>query len=222
MKVIDNNNKETGTIKLPVQFNEEIRSDLIKRAVLAIQANKRQRYGTNPRAGLRASAKLSRRRNNYRGSYGHGISRVPRKILSRRGTRFNWIGAVAPGTVGGRKAHPPKAEKKWDQKINIKERRKALRAAMAATVNKEIVISRGHKVPDTYPFIIDSNTEKLSKTKDIIDMLQKIGFGDELKRAAIKKVRAGKGKSRGRKYKKRVGPLLVVSDNCELSKAAKN
>ena len=143
-----------GKKDLPRQFDEPVRPDLIKRAVESIQANRRQKYGTDPKAGMKASAELSRRRRKYRGSYGHGISRVPRKILSRRGTRFNWVGAVAPGTVGGRKAHPPKAIKEWVRKINKKERRKAIRSALAATMNPEIVTARGHKVPESYPFII--------------------------------------------------------------------
>ena len=103
-------NASKGSIELPKQFNEEIRSDLIRRAYLTILSNSRQPYGAKEDAGMRASAKLSRRRRDYKGSYGFGISRVPRKVLSRRGTRFFWVGAVAPGMVSGRKAHPPKPE----------------------------------------------------------------------------------------------------------------
>lgn len=222
MKIFDNSKKEIGKIDLPVQFNEPIRTDLIQRAVLTIQNNKRQRYGTDPRAGMQASATLSRRRHDYRGSYGHGISRVPRKITSKRGTRFNWIGAVAPGTVGGRTAHPPKAEKIWNKKINIKEKRKAIRSSLSAVMDKELVVKRGHKVPEDYPFIIDSKFEETSKTKEVLEILKKLGYGDELMRSSEKNIRAGKGKMRGRKYKKKVGPLIVVSKYCKLSTAAKN
>ena len=123
LKILDTEGKESGKVDLPKQFSEPVRPGLIKRAVLAIQSHKRQPYGTDPRAGMKSSAELSRRRRKYRGSYGFGISRVPRKILSRRGTRMNWVGAFAPGTVGGREAHPPKASKKWAQKINKKERK---------------------------------------------------------------------------------------------------
>ena len=73
---------------------------------------------------MKQSAKLSKRRRAYRGSYGFGISRTPRKILSKRGRRLGWVGAVAPNTVGGRRTHPPKAEKIWREEINTKERRK--------------------------------------------------------------------------------------------------
>ena len=111
--------------------------------------------------------------------YGHGISRTPRKILSRRGTQFNWQGALVPNTVGGRRAHPPKAEKNWQEKINKKERRKAIRSAMAATVNKELVAERGHVVPDNYPFVLESGLELLDKTKQIVDALKRLGFEKE-------------------------------------------
>ena len=218
IKIKNLDNKEKGKLSLPVQFEEEIRYDIIKKAVEVYFANNRQAYGAFSKAGKRASAKLSRRRHNYRGSYGFGISRVPRKILTRSGTRMYWVGAFAPGTVGGRRAHPPKSEKVWDLKINIKERRKAIRSAISATVNKEVVLQKGHKVPIDYPFVIDDSIESISKTKELINVLSALGFGDELKRTSVRKVRSGKGKLRGRKYKTKTGLLIVVSEKCNLIK----
>lgn len=222
VSVLSGSKEKKKEIDLPSQFDEEVRPDLILRAVLAIQSNKRQPYGASPMAGKRASAVISRRRHDYRGSYGYGISRVPRKILSRRGTRMYWVGAFAPGTVGGRRAHPPKAEKNYTQKINKKERRKAIRSAIAATIVKDLVEQRGHKVPADYPFILESKIEGMKKTKDIKSMLEKLGLKEELARASIKTIRSGKGKLRGRKYKKRIGPLFVVSKECGLMKSADN
>ncbi len=146
---------------------------------------------------------------------------MPRKIVSKRGLQFNWVGAVAPGTVSGRRAHPPKAEKELKQKINVKERKKAISSAIAATAIKDIVAKRNHKFKEV-PLVINKNFEHLSKTKDVIDTLNKLGLNEELKRISKKKVRAGKGKSRGRPYKKKKGPLLVVANKCELQKAAKS
>ncbi len=220
--VLDQSNKETGKVELPEQFKEAVRDDVIKRSVLSMNSNSRQKYGAHPLAGKRHSAKLSKRRNTYRSSYGHGISRVPRKILSRRGKQMYWVGAVASNTVKGRKAHPPKAEKNWTRKINKKERRLAIRSALSAAVIRDQVLNRGHKVPSNYPFVADNGMEKLSKTKDVLSALGNLGFGEELKRVQFKKIRAGKGKSRGRRYKRKVGPLIVVSDVCELQKSARN
>ncbi|MEA3347309.1 MAG: 50S ribosomal protein L4 [Candidatus Auribacterota bacterium] len=173
MKLINIDGKEKGDVDLPLQFKEEVRKDLIKKAVEVIQANNKQPYGAKIGAGMRASANLSKRRHKYRGCYGHGISRVPRKILSRKGTRMNWAGAVAPGTVGGRRAHPPKAEKNIAKSINIKEKKKAIRSALAASIDKELVKERNHAVPDNYPFVVSDDIEKIDKTKDVKKVLLK-------------------------------------------------
>lgn len=222
LNILSTAKTEKGSMQLPVQFGEEIRPDIIKRAVEVIQANKRQRYGASPEAGKRSSAKVSRRRHDYRGAYGIGISRVPRKVMSRRGTRMNWTGAFAPGTVGGRRAHPPKAEKIWSKNINVNERRKAIRSAMAATLVKELVAKRGHKVPENYPFILDDSFEKLAKTKQVKDALTKLGFADELKRCEEKTIRSGIARLRGRKYRRKKSVLFVVAKECALQKSASN
>jgi large subunit ribosomal protein L4e len=221
LSIIDSSKKEIGKQEMPPQFDEDIRPDLIKRAVLTINNNERQPYGSDPMAGKKASAKLSRRRHVYKTSYGHGISRVPRKIMSRRGERMNWVGAFAPGTVGGRKAHPPKSGKDWTKKINKKERRKAIRSAIAATVSKELV-SENHILPENYPFIVETKVESINKTKDVRDFLNKIGLEKELQRIDRKKIRSGKGKKRGRKHKSKTGPLIIVSKQCPLIKSARN
>ena len=222
VKILSKGNKEKGTIELPQQFNEEVRADIIQRAVETIHNNTRQRFGADPEAGQKVSAELSRRRHKYRGSYGYGISRVPRKIMSRNGTRFNWVGALMPGTRGGRNANPPKAEKIWSIKLNKKEKRKSIRSAMSANMIKEIVQTNYINTPENYPFILDESFEKIEKTQEILTQLKKLGFEKELERAKIRKVRPGKGKSRGRKYKKKKSILFVVSEKCPLIKALKN
>ncbi len=209
-------NTAAGKKDLPEQFSEPVRQDLVKRAVEVIQSNRRQPYGAKSGAGMRYSAKLSRRRRDYKTSYGIGISRVPRKILSHQGTRFNWVGAFAPGTVGGRRSHPPKEYKLWDKKINKSERRKAIRSALAATMARSLVEQRGHIVPKQYPFIIESKLETLHATREVMQAMERLGLADELQRAAVTHVRAGRGKNRGRPYQHRKGPLVVVSNDCPL------
>ncbi|MEK6904443.1 MAG: 50S ribosomal protein L4 [Nanoarchaeota archaeon] len=219
--LFDVDGKKLRTIELPEQFNEEVRSDLIQRAVLAIQANSRQPYGAFPQAGMRQSVEVSRRRRKYRGSYGHGISRVPRKVLWKRGRQFGWVGAFSPATVGGRRAHPPKSEKVWDVKINLKERRKAIRSALAATLSEFLVKKRGHRFKQLIP-VIDSKAEAIFKTKEILSMLNKLGLEEELSRTKEKRIRPGRGKTRGRPYQEKKGPLIVVSSKCNLLRSAKN
>lgn len=213
--------KEVKQIELPKQFNEPVREDLIKRAVQVIQSHKKQSYGAKEGAGMRYSSDISKRRRKYRGCYGHGGSRTPRKVLSRNGEQFNWEGATAPNTKGGRRAHPPKSEKKIELKINEKERKKAIRSAIAATAILDIVKKRGHQI-EKLNMIIENGLEDINKTKDAKKLLESLQLTKELERVKEKKVRAGKGKLRGRKYTKKKGPLLVVSKKCNLIKSAKN
>ena len=223
LSIIDAVKGNVGQIELPAQFSEELHPDLIARAVLSSESKARQPYGSDPEAGKRYSAKLSRRRRNFKGAYGIGISRVPRKTVSRSGSRFNWVGALAPGTVGGRQAHPPKAEKIWVKKINKRENRKAIRSALAATIMPDVVKRRGHLIPQNYPFVAAASLEGMEKTKSVVDALKKFGFDGELKRVSTRKIRAGRGKSRNRKYVQKKGPLVVVStDNCNLTRSARN
>lgn len=222
INILDASAKKTGDLALPAQFDEFVRPDLIARSVLSLQSRARQAYGSDPRAGMRHSSKLSKRRRKYRGSYGFGISRVNRKIHTRRGTRFYWVGTFSPQTKGGRRSHAPKAEKDFGQKINAKENRKAIRSAMAASVDPAVVAERGHKVPTGFPFALDNSFEGLQKTSDLQNALLALGLDEELQRASVKNVRAGRGKSRGRKYKKAKGPLIVVSQDCPLLKSAAN
>lgn len=223
LKLLNTQGQTSGELELPPVFNTPVRQDLIQRANLTISSHQRQPYGADPRAGKKSSAKVSRRRRKYRGSYGIGISRVPRKVLSRNGTRMNWVGAFAPGTVGGRRAHPPVSDKIWTQKINHKERKAAIRSALAATIQKEYTTARGHRTPTTYPFLITNDFETLAKTKQVREAFEKLGLTEELTRCEERTIRAGHGKSRGRPYTTKKGPLIVVgTPHCSILQSAKN
>ena len=213
--------KVVEKIDLPSHFSEDVRLDLIRKSVHALQSHRRQPYGSFEKAGKEYVIKMNKRRRVFGASYGIGQSRTPRKVTSRIGDRFVRVGAFAPQTVGGRRAHPPKVEKVWEKKINRKENKKAIRSAIAATGIKELVQRRGHIVKDV-PLIIVDDIEGLKKTKDVVELLKKIELNEELERAKKKKVRAGKGKMRGRRYKKKKSILFVVSKKCELMKSAKN
>lgn len=223
MSIYSLRSEKIGEMELPPQFQEEYREDLIKRSIMAILSHSRIPKGTDILAGKRKVISLTKRRRSYKTTYGYGISRTPRKIMWRRGGRFYWVGAFAPQTVGGREAHPPKVEKKIYERINKKERRKATRSALAATLIKDLLKLR-HKHLDKVkeiPLIID-DVESIAKTKEFVEVMEKFGVLDEVLRGKEKKVRAGKGKLRGRKYKRKVPPLIVVSEKCNLMKAARN
>lgn len=210
LKIYNKDATSKGSVEMPLQFSEPVRHDLIKRAVIALKASARTPYGSKPSAGMRHSSDLSKRRRAYRGSYGSGQSRTDRKILSRNGSQMYFVGATVPFTRGGRRAHPPKSFKIWAKKLNTKENKKAIRSALSATVIREEVLSKGHKIPDTYPFILEDSVVTISKASDAVKTLSALGFEDELNRVSKRKVRAGKGKTRGRKYKTPKGLLIVV------------
>lgn len=210
-KIFDLTGKPIGKIKLPKIFDTPLRPDVIKRAVLAIQSSRFQPQGRNPMAGKRTTAESR--------GVGLGISRIPR--IKGTGQRA----ALAPGTVGGRAAHPPVPQKKIVKRIPKKEKRLALSSAIAATASKKIVASRGHSIRDVpqIPLIVTSELEKLKKTKEVEEALINLGGLAEIYRVReSRKIRAGRGKLRGRRVKQAVGPLIVVAENKGIARAARN
>jgi large subunit ribosomal protein L4e len=221
-EVLSIKGEKTGKIDLPMQFSEKYHPDLIKRAFNANMSLTYQHHGTDPKAGLKHVVRVRRRRKVYRTGYGHGINRAPRKVVSRNGNRFNFVGDQAPFERKGRTAFPPLVEKIFEDKINVKERLFAIRSAIAATVKKELVEKRNHKIGKADLPIIVEGAEKLSKTLQVKKMIESFGLDDELSRVEERKVRAGIGKMRGRKYKSKKGPLIVVSKICPLVKSSKS
>jgi large subunit ribosomal protein L4e len=210
-KIFNLERKAVGKIELPPVFATPLRPDVIKRAVLAIQSNRLQRQGRDPMAGKRTTAES-------RGT-GSGQARLPRRKTGAARAAF------APGTVGGRQSHPPTSEKKIVKKIPKKEKRLALFSAIAATASKEAVAKRGHSIVDVpqIPLVVSPELEKLKRTKQAEVVLIRLGVLSEILRAKeSRKVRAGKGKSRGRKMKQAVGPLIVVAENRGIMEAAGN
>jgi len=221
--VFDIQGHVTEKIDLPKVFATQLREDLIRRAVLAGQSNRRHVYGTDPMAGMRTSAHYHGYRRHRWTMMNREMARLPR-LHGKLSPHLMWSARFVPQAVGGRRAHPPKIEKVWEIKINDKERKLALHSAIAATSNRELVIKRGHKAEHvkTLPIILDSIKWKASKTNDIVEFLKKVGLEAELERTSEKKIRAGKGKMRSRKYKVKVGPLFVTTKEDNLDNLTKN
>ncbi|VVB60801.1 50S ribosomal protein L4 [uncultured archaeon] len=212
--------KKAGEVDLPQQFAEGFRQDLIKRAFHVYESNNRQAYGTDHEAGVRTSAKYMGKRASYGSWANKGMSRIAR-IRVGSGHMTGTVRLI-PQARKGRAAHSPNPEKIWSQKINDKERKLAIRSAIAATASNEIVAERNHVFEEKLPIVMESNFSKLKKAKDVRQALEAIGLQDELSRASKKHIRAGIGKTRGRKYRTRKGPVVIVAEASEISKAAKN
>jgi large subunit ribosomal protein L4e len=209
-KIFDLKGKAVGRVRLPSIFKTPARPDVIKRAVVTIQSHRFQPQGRDVFAGKRTTAESR--------GVGGGISRVSRVKGSQRA-------AFIPFAVGGRAAHPPVVEKKIKKKIPRKEMRLALRSAVAATASKEVVASRGHMVDDVpdFPLVVVDEIQSLKKTRDVEEVLIHLGVWPDIYRVReSRKVRAGKGKMRGRKMKQAVGPLLVITEDEGIVKAACN
>jgi len=213
--------EKSGEVNLAKAFSQPVRQDLIKKAVLYEQSLERQPYGANPMAGKRTSAHYHGRRGIKHSMMNREMARMKR--IHGQGY-LNMTARFVPQSTKGRKAHPPKAEKIWAKKMNKKEFFKALFSAVSATGNRDIVGERGHKIEKIkhIPLIMDDKFQELKKVKEVKELLHILGFDAELERAKEKKIRAGKGKLRGRKYVKKKGPLIVVSDYKGLEKAGKN
>ena len=204
--VRDLNGDDAGSIELPAVFSTPFRPDLIQRAVVAAQANRKQAYGADPLAGMRTPAESM-------GS-GRGMSHDPRQ---------NGVVRRVPHAVSGRRAHPPKVEKEQGKTINKKERQLATRSALAAAADADRVADRGHAFEGDleFPLVVSDEFEDLQKTQDVLSLLEDLGVAADIERADDgKTVRAGRGTSRGRKYKTPKSILFVTSE--EPSKAARN
>jgi large subunit ribosomal protein L4e len=193
-------------------FEEPIREDIIYKVVEAERL--KQPYSPKYRAGMdrSASGNVRHKRHSWKSDRGRGLSRVPRKIFWRRGTQFSWQGAIIPSVKGGRRAHPPKGSVNL-KKINKKELQKALLSALTYTssvdeIKKKYKTLENEKIEIKLPLIVEDKILGLN-TKDLFRFLE--GILGNLYEVAIQKkaVRAGKGKSRGRKYKKNAGLLFV-------------
>ena len=145
-----------------------------------------------------------------------------------------------PSHPRGRRAHGPKVDKDWSQKLNSKQRAATRDSAIAATADPTMVSARGHKFTEgtNFPIIIDNYVESRQgsdekydieslplqySTRKFVAIMEGIGLGEDLTRAKNgKSIRAGKGTMRGRKRRTPKSVLLVVSSKEGLHKAASN
>ncbi|RLF17614.1 MAG: 50S ribosomal protein L4 [Thermoprotei archaeon] len=210
VNVYDLEGNPVDRIELPPIFFTPVRVDVIRRAVISAITARIQPQGRDRLAGKRTTAESW--------GPGYGVARVPRIKGSSRA-------AFAPMTVGGFRPHPPRVEKVIHERINKKERRFAIRSAIAATAIKELVEKRGHivdYVPEI-PLIVVNDIEELNKTRLVREAFKKLGLWADVERAKENtRIRAGKGKRRGRRLKKPKSVLVVVAEDRGIFRGARN
>merc|ERR1712056_174131 len=73
------------------------------------------------------------------------------------------------------------------------------------------------------PLVVTDGIESVQKTKQGLEFLKGIGLEEELQRILdSKKIRAGKGKMRNRRYVMRKGPLVVYSEDNGIVRSMRN
>ena len=214
LPVYDLDGNETEMIEIPKVFSIPYNPRLIKRSVLAIQSHSLMPNGSDPLAGERGSTESW--------NTGRGMSRIGR-IKSHTGPRAGSAAGVA-SVVGGRSTHPPVSLKNIYQKLNKKEKLLALISAISASVKRDFVINRGHKIDKLLylPLVVVDEIESISRTKDIKLTLVNLGLSEELNRISVVSIRSGKPRLRGRYKKIKKGPLIVCSKDSGLRNACKN
>ncbi len=126
---------------------------------------------------------------------------------------------------------PTKVWRKWHQKINLNQKRFATASAIAASSSAALLLARGHRISSIseVPLVISSTVfgaAALVKTSAAGKLLEAVGAGPEIEKVKnSRKLRAGKGKLRGRRHTQRRGPLVVhdpEKDGKELIRAFRN
>lgn len=203
-------------VTLPGVFTAPIRLDIVQDVHTRMAKNKRQPYAVSKYAGHQTSAE----------SWGTGraVARIPR--VSGGGTHRSGQGAFGNMCRGGRMFAPTKTWRRWHRKINVNQKRFALVSALAASAVPALVMARGHRVDQVpeIPLVVDNKSiDTIDKTSKAVKFLKSINAYPDVERVAdSRKLRAGKGKMRNRRYVQRVGPLVVYNTTSPLTKAFRN
>ena len=218
VSVYDHNDQNNilKEIRLPKVFACPLRQDIVQHVHDNLAKNSRQAHGVDRDAGMRHSAE----------SWGTGraVARIPR--VSGSGSGRNGQAAFGNMVRKGRMAFPVVTHRRWHRKINLRMRRHALASAVAATAIHPLIAARGHKIDKIpqLPLVLDSEVNKIQKTKEIIKVLKRFGCFEDVERVIEGRVfKTGVQKTRAKKYRTKKGPLVVVNDEGEsLTRALRN
>jgi len=208
-------------IALPDVMLTPVRADLVRFVHDQIQKNRRQAYAVLNQEGphgLRAGHEVAAK------SWGTGraVSRVPR--VKGGGTHRAGQGAYAGMCRGGMMWSPTKIWRRWHRRVNKNQKRFALCSALAATAVPALVSARGHRIDEVaeIPLVLENDFQKPRKTRVVKYCLRELKLFQELRRCNKKYMRAGKGKMRNRRWRRRVGPLIVYAKNNGIVEASRN
>jgi large subunit ribosomal protein L4e len=107
----------------------------------------------------------------------------------------------------------------------VRQKRLALCSAIAASGVPALVMARGHLINgiDEVPMVVSDKVESYTKTKEAVTLLRKThAWADVEKVIKSKRYRSGKGKGRNRRYKSKLGPLVVYNQDNGIKRAFRN
>jgi len=213
--VFNDQGEASGSVTLPAVFKASIRPDVVNFVHTNIAKNARQAYSVNKEAGHQTSAE----------SWGTGraVARIPR--VRGGGTHRSGQGAFGNMCRSGRMFAPTKTFRKWHRAINQDQRRFAVCSALAASALPALVMARGHKIDkiNEVPLVCNDGIESITKTKNAVDLLERLGAYEDVEKCAdSKKIRAGKGKLRNRRFTMRRGPLIIYNEDHGIKQAFRN
>jgi len=206
----------TGTqVEMPAVFRSPIRPDVVNFIHDQMRKNSRQPYAVSTNAGHQTSAQ----------SWGTGraVSRIPR--VRGSGTHRAGQGAFGNMCRGGHMFAPTKTYRRWHRRVNVAQRRYALVSAVAASGVPALVMARGHVIDklSEVPLVVVDKIESYRKTREAVEFLKNVNvFEDILKVYNSKRIRAGKGKARNRRWKQKLGPVVVYNSDQGIVRAFRN
>merc|ERR1712235_4933 len=216
VSVYGSDGKPTGqNINLPAVFKAPIRPDVVNQVHTGLNKNNRQPYAVADNAGEQTSAE----------SWGTGraVSRIPRV----RGGGTSRSGAAAFGNMcrGGRMFNPNKTWRRWFRKVNVTQRRYATVSAIAATALPALAMAKGHqisRVPE-FPLVVDDSVQGMKKTKEAVGALRHLEAWEDVERVkSSRRMRAGRGKMRNRRFVQKRGPLIIYDQDDGITLAFRN
>merc|ERR1719265_1791667 len=149
-----------------------LRPDLVEEVYTNVSKNKRQAYALSYESGYHTAAE----------SWGTGraVSRIPR--VPGGGTHRSGQAAFGNMCRGGGMFNPTKVWRRWHRRVNVTQKRHAVASALAASTLPPLVMARGHRVDEVpeLPLVVSDGVEAVSKTKQAVELLKKLGCEEEL------------------------------------------
>jgi len=211
----ENPSEKKSTVKMPAVLTSPLRPDLIREVHMNVSKNSRQAYAVRQKAGYDTAAE----------SWGTGraVARIPR--APGGGTHRAGQATFGNQARGGGMFNPTTVWRRWHRRVNVTMKRHAVATALAASSLPPLVMARGHKISEVpeLPLVVSDEIESITKTKQAVETLKKLGCAEDMQKVLdSRKLRAGQGKARNRRWRMRKGPLVIYNEDNGITRAMRN